>query len=123
MISNSGYSILKLVIEERCDEIQDFDTFQYLVNKGYIYDGEGRRCAMISPAGEEAYEDYLQYTSSLRREEETLNTAKEANEIADKAQKKARVSNVISIIALIVSGIIGLCQIPGFTDWISSIFR
>ena len=54
---------------------------------------------------------------------QALEEAQKANEIADKAQKKARVSNVISIIALIVSGIIGLCQIPGFTDWISSLFR
>jgi hypothetical protein len=103
MISNSGYNILKLVIEERCDEIQDFDTFQYLVNKGYIYDGEGRRCAMISPAGEEAYEDYLQYTFSLQREEEALKIAQEANEIADKARKSAKHSNIISVIACIIS--------------------
>lgn len=52
---------------------------------------------------------------------QALDEAQKANQIADNAQKKARVSNIISIIALIVSGIIGLCQIPGFIDWVSSL--
>lgn len=126
MISKSEFDVLTMLKQNpQIDEIKYHNQLKTLFNDKlieYNITGENQKTIFyhgfnVTSKGNRAYEEYLIFLKSEDRETETLNLAKEANEISKTASKRAHNANVVSIIALIVSSIISI------TALLLSVFR
>lgn len=120
MISKSEFDVLTMLKQNpQIDEITYHNQLRTLFNDKlieYNITGENQKTIFyhgfnVTPKGNRAYEEYLNFLKAEDRETETLNLAKEANEISKIANKRAHNANVVSIIALIGSLLISIIGI------------
>ena len=112
MLSDKSVEILLLIKANKSNLIQDFDTFSYLENNGLIaYDG--KKCAYVTPFGEEQLDNYYFHKDNLEIQKNNLN-------LSMTAKTSSLIANIISIIALVVA-VIG--NIPEIYNWIISLIK
>lgn len=100
MISSDEYQVLRMVQDEKYDDIKNFDSFENLCKKGFIA-FTGQRVAYVTDAGLAALEEY-------ERAVRTELAQTEAGKIAKRANVWSGLSFVVSVLALIAAVLIGI---------------
>ena len=108
MISSVQYQILKnLQNGKRISDRENFNELLVLRHKGYVSLIVGQGYILQGDWLREI-EEYESAQLSKKQESETLDIAKEANEISKTSNKKSRNANILSLIAIIVPSLISI---------------